>query len=574
MGIPVSSLGPPKLAVANSDSPFDGHHLLTRTLQLWFLRDTTFKMTCVQVRNTEALICPVGSPPHSPNTCRYQPKHKLEDIPSPRNALLGLPEELIGCIAMELDLQSILSTRKTCRLFDKILRGQQVWRALFRRSIGISIPTPFFLSNPLEECSAMDLERDLRRWENGWVSGRSLECSMRRVNRSAFGGLRAKTHTLTLLPGGRWLLSGCDDGSVWYFDLSDDSNPAAKLTPKKLLPSPFAGTPHAGSNISIEFSVDFTSKAALGQSGESHYLTQFHIVVVTWPEISQFAHTQVDVWRIHVSRDAGNEGLIPGTQLSSFCETLTPLRSCSLYGSSVAYALRTVPTPCSVIVDWADANGKIKGQDFVRRYIPSLNPLALRLLPGDRLLAVSYTNMEKVALYNWRADCAPTTHPPGEQPLIPVAPFWTQGFHRVLFDAIPPPMTINNSTRLTLPTSSKVLGLVISEDCAASQSVQIVCLLNEKLAWMRDAQAFGYHRGVVSTYDFASHTLERSQYLWPDEVEAQPILSPALFTRHLKVDNENWTSERFRLVYDQFTNRTTLSARRCSRFIFLGPTGR
>ncbi|KAJ3547457.1 hypothetical protein NMY22_g1640 [Coprinellus aureogranulatus] len=449
----------------------------------------------------------------------YQLKHKLEDMPSPRNTLLGLPEELIVCIAM-------------------------------------------------------DLERDLRRWENGWASGRSLECSMRRVNRSAFGGLHAKTHTLTFLPGGRWLLPGCDDGSVWYFDLSDDSNPTAKLTPKKLLPSPFAGTPHAGSNISIEFSVDFTSNAALGQSGESHYLTQFHIAVVTWPEVSQFAHTQVDVWRIHVSQDAGNEGLIPGTQLSTFCETLTPLRTCSLYGSSVAYALRTVPTPCSVIVDWADANGKIKGQHSVRRYIPSLNPLALRLLPGDRLLAVSYTNMEKVALYNWRADCAPTTHPPDEQPLIPVAPFWTQGFHRVLFDAIPPPMTINNSTRLTLPTSSKVLGLVISEDCAASESVQIVCLLNEKLAWMRDAQAFGYHRGVVSTYDFASHTLERSQYLWPDEVEAQPILSPALFTRQLKVDDKNWTPERFRLVYDQFTNRTTLSARRCSRFIFLGPTGR
>lgn len=248
-------------------------------------------------------------------------------------------------------------------------QGERIWQGFFHRSIGTSLPRPFFLPKPLAECSAQDLENELRRWEVGWVPQDPLPSSKRRVIASTLGGRHAKMSTVFLLPGGRWLISGYADGSLWCFDLS--GHPKERILPMPLLPSPFAGTEHSGGDTQIQVSIDFTSQDALGSSAHTHHLAQFNIAVLACPKRYEFAHTQVDVWRVHVLNGVGGEGLKLGAHLSSFMETPTSgLLNCSLHGPSIAYTVRGIPARSVIVVDWADA--KSKTMDFQRYHLPGL----------------------------------------------------------------------------------------------------------------------------------------------------------------------------------------------------------
>lgn len=259
---------------------------------------------------------------------------------------------------------------------NRISRGRQIWRKLFEQGLGVTIPRPFFLSKPIFNCSAEDIEGDLRRWETGWGSRTRQPDIIRREVDVPEGVKRceASLPALCLLPGGRWLISGFDDGSVWYFDLSHhETSSAGNLQRKLLIPSPFKGTQHDGSRIQVRLSVDFSSHEALGDSSITHHLQQFNLAVVACPKAWKTGATHVDVWQVLVPD--GNEqtgGIRLGDHLSSFTEIATSsLEDCSLLGPALAYSLGIAPARCVVIVNWAEANGRSQ-EAIQRRYLPRL----------------------------------------------------------------------------------------------------------------------------------------------------------------------------------------------------------
>lgn len=258
----------------------------------------------------------------------------------------------------------------------RVSRGRQIWRQLFLRNIGITIPYPFFLSKPLNDCSADDIEADLRRWESGWGS----QSRQPKIDKCPVGRDQSvkeppvSLQSTCLLPGGRWLIVGYEDGSVWSFDLLKQDKPCGKVTRKLLIPSPFEGTEHDGSPIQVQLSIDFSSHEALGDSQDTYTLQQLNIAVVACPKMYRTASTRITVWRVHLSGglDGAESELCLGQQLSSFTEIWTAaLKDCSLLGPALAYSMGLSPAKCVVVVRWSEAHGKSK-DSLERQYLPQL----------------------------------------------------------------------------------------------------------------------------------------------------------------------------------------------------------
>lgn len=218
--------------------------------------------------------------------------------------------------------------------------------------MGVSVPKPFFLPKALEECSSRDLEHALRRWRASWLPAAPLQQFTHSAPRDSFHGHTFLTQTLAILPGGRWVLGACDDGSVWYFDLTDDWTSTSSIEPKPLIPGyiPDSWNKEEKSGLDVWLAFDWTSPEALGSSAETHHLTQFNLALFIRPWRQEHAH--IDVWQVRIQEGAN----MLGVHLSSFRERArSELTYISLYGGSLAYILHIL-----VIVDWREANGRAK----------------------------------------------------------------------------------------------------------------------------------------------------------------------------------------------------------------------
>ncbi|KAH6911994.1 hypothetical protein BKA70DRAFT_1422715 [Coprinopsis sp. MPI-PUGE-AT-0042] len=477
-------------------------------------------------------------------------------------ALVALPEELITMVMMDLDIKSLLRLRATCRSFNRISRGRQVWRNLFLNNLGTTIPRPFFLSKPLSDCMADDIEADLRRWETGWgPPTRQPRIVKRGVD--SVGDVppclaRARAPTLCLLPGGRWLLAGYADGSVWSFDLSDSDTCRTNVKRRLLVPSPFKDTEHENTKIQLQVAVDFSSPEALGDSLGTHVLQQFNIAVIACPEDWGLASTQVDVWRIYLPpHSAADSELRLGDRLSSFTEIGTAqLGGCSLLGPVVAYSLGFAPVKCVVVVPWLDANGKAKTA-IKRRYLPHLSFDKIVLLPGDRIFAVGEASM--VHVYDWARDFICSTLQPHEQQLSRIGGWCDTAPERINF-GVSQPMVIGGTVRIVVPSSRYLHGYQIPLEGYIKETTS-VCL---KKNWFSPdvAQAYGYHRGIGLRH---VERMLSSEYRWPDEV-AVPNTRPVTCIRH---HIERLGDGCRRLFMDQYSNRVVIVESSTSQFFFV-----
>ncbi|KAH6911995.1 hypothetical protein BKA70DRAFT_1559498 [Coprinopsis sp. MPI-PUGE-AT-0042] len=491
-------------------------------------------------------------------------RSKLELL-APSRSFVNLPEELVTMVMMELDIEALTKLRVTCRTMDRISRGSQIWRNLFVRNLGVTIPRPFFLSKPLKECSAGDIESDLRRWEIGW-GPRTRRPNIIKREVDTPGDLKRYAVSLPavcLLPGGRWLIAAFEDGSVWSFDLSQQETSPANLERKLLIPSPYKGTQHDGSRIQVRLSIDFTSSEALGESSRTHHLEQFNLAVIACPKVWKTAVTHVDVWQVHIPYGDGQESEMRlGDHLSSFTEIGTSaLEDCSLLGPALAYSLGTAPARCVVIVNWSEANGKSKDA-IQRRYLPHLALNKIVLIPGERLFAVH--GDRTVYVYDWAKDFQASALPPQEQQCPRVSDPWRESSPMRNVLGMSTPMVINNTVRVIVPCTRFISGysIPISGDIKKTTSTY---LKKAQFGYNR-VQAYGYHRGVGFS-DFSN--LTSSEYRWPGETVVAET-RPVACLHHPVERLEKYDGGR--MLFDQYSNRAVVTDFYASRLFFISFT--
>ncbi|RXW11235.1 hypothetical protein EST38_g14620 [Candolleomyces aberdarensis] len=176
--------------------------------------------------------------------------------------LLALPTEILLLIMKELEWDDVIRLRTTCKTLQASTYSKELWTQLFCRYLECSMPTPFILPKSLLECSSIDLERIV------WKSQASLRIPqpLQADKPYLFKVPKTEIARLHLVPGGRWLLAGCDDGSVWWYDLDLCFSPEAKSPgaggPNLLLQSPLPGKEASENAARVIFSIDYTSECS------------------------------------------------------------------------------------------------------------------------------------------------------------------------------------------------------------------------------------------------------------------------------------------------------------------------
>ena len=268
-----------------------------------------------------------------------------------------------------------LTEAQVCRYLNGICASSALWRHMFLRLLGNQIPKPFLLPKPLDDSSAADLETAIRTWDLGWTPTTVLQHYTRQVDWADLGGQKLPLTSVVMTPGGRWVIAASAEGSVWWFDLSNEWTSTSHIEPHVLIKSNSPASDDIEGTIQIEVAADFSSEESLGafdSAGHSHHLSQFNIAIMTRSaNRSSAPTTHVSIWRVHASREAG---LSLGECLSSYEEVgSVKLTDVSLHGSAIAYGMDAGGIRgiiCVIIVEWEEANGKTEADEIVRRYIP------------------------------------------------------------------------------------------------------------------------------------------------------------------------------------------------------------
>ncbi|KAJ3508386.1 hypothetical protein NMY22_g16635 [Coprinellus aureogranulatus] len=395
------------------------------------------------------------------------------------SALELLPNELLTSVFVELGLRNLVSVRRVCRRLYIIAGSDAVCRRLFVKTLGYILPRPFFLSKPLKSTSAEGIGVALKKWKEGWQPTSPVGCFTRQVVYSATPTRSIVLDTSVLLPGGRWIVAGYTDVSVWYFDLGNKQTSTSEIQRRLLIPSQILDPEKSETKAQVKLAIDLSSDSAQGTSSNDHTLRQFNNVVMTCHERRQWVSVpiHIDVWRIQVCAGAEEDSVKPGEHLSSFTEEGDAnLISLSLYGPTVACCVVMTVARCTVIVDWAEANGKGPQDDTLCWYIPMKWARSIHLIPGDRI--VTTDNSMNVSVYSWRRDCPSSTLRPSVQDLPRVRP----AGNKVLktgrwYDAISTPIVIQASVQLVVPTGDYMTRIIILLDSIDGSSIQAIPII-------------------------------------------------------------------------------------------------
>ncbi|KAF6755476.1 hypothetical protein DFP72DRAFT_965060, partial [Ephemerocybe angulata] len=511
------------------------------------------------------------------------------DRQMPPKDLASLPMELLSLIFLELGLEDILNARTVCRSMHTASCARQVWSCLVVKSLGQSLPRPFFLPKPLQECSSLDIENSIRRWEADWTPKSPLQTTRRPVVKELEEEANMpRCLSICMVPGGQFVLAGLTDGSVWSFDISDDWTSTSSVEAKLLIPSSFPPSEGTETVIAtIRLAIDYISEEALGPNHGACYLSQFNIAVIACPTDNKSSNTHVGVWRVHLSQPtsehpSGRQAMRLGECLSSFKDSRTALlNGASLLGKDLAYSMNFNPTGCTVIVNWEEAHGKTEGDELLRWYIPDTEATTVHLLPGDRIF-VEAGNF--IGIFNWPLHCPTSTLSSRRQRLWPIHYPW----FRVLKDSqvpgiaiSPPPLILQGTIRLVVPTPGEAFSLIIPIDDYDLESIRFQSLLKAEFGFASNQEVFGNRRAVgVNLRDHGNNFLYAAQYRFPgdattpyspkfqrqphDTVDPTPELTN--FTAHLahKLCHIKF---RTRLLYDQYTNRIVQTDHHITYFI-------
>jgi hypothetical protein len=337
--------------------------------------------------------------------------------------------------------------------------------------------------------------------------------------------------TIHLVPGGRWLLVGCRDGSVWYYDLDPSCSTNVKFSPQAgrprlLLESPLA-TQQASKNLAGVFiAIDHTSQLVNSSESPFKVLESFNLAVAVTIKpagVDSAAHS-FQVWRVDVvtgrpDREESTK-LKPLQRLSSFKDACSIINDISIHDFHFAYCL-AYPPGATVIVDWRSVNEKAVADDPDRWHLDleetvsvsrvfelpiaeGSSTVALQrifLLPGDLLYIIGY-EIPEVTLWKWRQSAARSSHS-GVWEINPSNPFWLYklpGIADYVYNILPP-ITVNGMLHCVAPTARfGVFQISIPNDGNDVASTSITCrrVYAGKLLRAEDGRSpLGYRYGLA-----------------------------------------------------------------------------
>ncbi|TEB26773.1 hypothetical protein FA13DRAFT_1010835 [Coprinellus micaceus] len=471
----------------------------------------------------------------------------------PKHTLVSVPDELLTLILLELQLCDLLSIRRVCRHLNAISSGASVWRRLFEQSLGVTIPRPFFLPKTLKSASSRDIEGFLRKWHQYWRPVHPVQFFKRPIRCADLPEPITPNDTSIITPGGRWIISGYRDGSVWYIDLGHDPTSTTALEPQLLVP---ASLPDDTDDIQIKIALDFSSGESLGQSVDHHTLRQFNVAVVTSSSYDDPLPLNIDVWRVHVCTELGDPAsLTLGPRLSNFTEEGdVALVSVGLHGRSVAYSILLDHTKCVVVVDWMEADGKGKDEQFTRWYLPLSRANSIHLLPEDQILTTD--NSDNAALFNWRKDCPSSTLRPSEQDLDHVSPFYHRAMDQLIyFDAISPPTILRCCVQVVIPADEEAIrvDIPLGPD-ADTDSIRTISILKHPPYELAGRlRVFGHRRAIGLSGDYVLTVIHYSPEDGTGGNGSPTRVQSFEFPELTKLENPP-----DRLLYDEFSQRIVL----------------
>jgi len=244
-----------------------------------------------------------------------------------------------------------MGKHQTCQRLRDASLARPVWLSLVQWYSDTIQPRPFWLEKPLDLYTDRELEYLILRWQSARAAGRGPMQPME-LPLSIPENYLQSAH---LLPGGRWLLFGTNDGSVKYHDLNSHRKISEAVT---LVPSQF----DQDANTTVLLSVDMDSDA--------EYMT-FNLGIMKWrlfplggdPDYPNFPHYArwIEVSRITSYWD--ENGLVEGLhaeRLACFREEyMCGYKSFTLRGRHVAYSLYSFKPSITMgegdnvaIVDW------------------------------------------------------------------------------------------------------------------------------------------------------------------------------------------------------------------------------
>ena len=166
------------------------------------------------------------------------------------------------------------------------------------------MPVPTILPQPLSECSSAEIEKIVCGSESYLYIPDPLQVH----EPYPLNIPNTKVARLHLVPGGRWLLAGCLDGSVWWLDLNHRSplkpDPFGLGGFSLLLRSPLSEDDVSKNCARITFSIDHTSRSSgANPTGRFGPLDEFNLAVfVSSGGSPRDARTNsFQVWRVGVA---------------------------------------------------------------------------------------------------------------------------------------------------------------------------------------------------------------------------------------------------------------------------------
>ncbi|KAJ2919398.1 hypothetical protein MD484_g1024, partial [Candolleomyces efflorescens] len=180
----------------------------------------------------------------------------------------------------------------------------------------------------------------------------------------AFDIPKTSVASMHLVPGGRWLLVGCRDGSVWYYDLdmacfTDMDSPQSRQ-PRLLLKSPLATEQASKNRAMVLFAIDHTSELLNPSKDLYKVLEHFNLAVAVTlkPQAGQPASHWFQIWRVGaITAQRSSTELQALQRLSFFEDSDVTISDISIHGIHFAYAL-SCPSGTTMIVDWRLVNDK------------------------------------------------------------------------------------------------------------------------------------------------------------------------------------------------------------------------
>ncbi|RDB18718.1 hypothetical protein Hypma_014706 [Hypsizygus marmoreus] len=352
-----------------------------------------------------------------------------------RHKLTTLPLDIVLDIVKELDWYSILTIRKTCKYLEEISRTCTVWCSQYRLYVA-QRPFPLHLEEPLESYTAAELERWMLLRISADLGWESDDTKLTRTSQ-----FKQKEVTgIFLVPGGRWLLVGSENGSVMAYDMD-----APTVAPKLLIPPETLQDQQPVYNMSIS------------QDLSSSKLT----FTLSLSPCAQYANSllllRIHIWRI-ILHGHGAQAHLRANRLNNFqAHDVGVITRTAIHDNHFGRIIRNNARSSSIdVFDWAKSTSEThhKATIFCDETLS-----AIRFLPGHRLLVCSVTSL---MLYSFiTAKCSEVTAPTATSSLT--KRLWRLPFDgdRVLHGALSEGHSDELATYFVIYAGNTIHGLAI-----------------------------------------------------------------------------------------------------------------